>query len=51
MLWGEGLAVTCAIGKGRVVALADAAVLESTDPSGTRPAALRALLDTAFAVR
>jgi hypothetical protein len=51
MLWDEGLAVTCSIGKGRVVAFADAAVLESEDPSGTRPKALAALLDTAFAVR
>lgn len=50
-LWADGLAVTCAIGKGRVVALADAAVLERNDPSGTRPKALAALLDAAFAAR
>lgn len=50
-LWAEGLAATCAIGKGRVVALADAAVLESTDPSGQRPKAFAALLDAAFAAR
>jgi len=50
-LWGEGIAVTCAIGKGRVVALADAAVLDAADPTGKRSRALEALLDTAFAVR
>lgn len=50
-LWGEGLAVTCAIGRGRVVALADAAVLERDDPDGSRARAFTALLDTAFAAR
>ena len=50
-LWADGLAVTCAIGKGRVVALADAAVLESSDPSGQRGKAIAALLDAAFAAR
>ncbi len=50
-LWADGLAATCAIGKGRVVALADAAVLERQDPSGTRPTAFSALLDAAFASR
>jgi hypothetical protein len=50
-LWGEGLAVTCAIGKGRVVALADAAVLEREDPDGTRGDAFAWLLDAAFAAR
>lgn len=50
-LWADGLAVTCAIGKGRVVALADAAVLEPGDPSGTRSKAFAALLDAAFAAR
>lgn len=50
-LWGEGLAVTCAIGKGRVVALADAAVLERDDPDGTRADAFAGLLDAAFAAR
>jgi hypothetical protein len=50
-LWADGLAVTCAIGAGRVVALADAAVLEREDPGGTRPKALKALLETAFAAR
>ncbi|MBS1239720.1 MAG: hypothetical protein H6R45_426 [Proteobacteria bacterium] len=50
-LWDDGLAVTCAIGKGRAVAIADAAVLESADPNGARRHALEALLDTAFAVR
>lgn len=51
MVWGDGLSVTCAIGKGRVVAIADAAVLEDHDPGGTRRKALGALLDSAFAVR
>lgn len=46
-LWGEGLAVTCALGKGRVVALADAAVLEPDDPDGLRQTALGWLLDAA----
>lgn len=50
-LWADGLAVTCTIGKGRVVALADAAVLEPDDPSGTRPKAFAGLLDAAFAAR
>ena len=49
---GEGgLAVTCAVGKGRVVALADAAVLERGDPDGNRARALSQLLDLAFAAR
>ena len=50
-LWGQGLAVTCAIGRGRVVALADAAVLERDDPDGAREKAFDLLLDTAFAAR
>ena len=48
-LWAGGLAVTCKIGQGRVVAVADAAVLERDDAAGTRPGALNALLDSAFA--
>ena len=47
-LWGDGLAVTCAIGKGRVVALADAALLERDDPAGERAHAFGLLLDSAF---
>lgn len=50
-LWADGLAVTCAIGRGRVVALADAALLEPGDPSGLRPKALGSLLDAAFLAR
>ncbi len=50
-LWADGLAVTCAVGKGRVLALADAAVLERQDASGSRPTAFSALLDAAFAAR
>ena len=51
MLWGDGLSVSCAIGKGRVIAVADAAVLEDKDPRGTRRKALEMLLDSAFAAR
>lgn len=47
-VWGDGLAVTCAVGQGRVVALADAAVLEPDDADATRRAALAWLLDAAF---
>jgi hypothetical protein len=50
-LWGNGLAVTCAIGKGRVFALADAALLERDDPDGAGKNAFSALLDSAFAAR
>jgi hypothetical protein len=48
-LWGEGLAVTCRVGKGRVVALANAAVLEREDPGGSRAVAFDWLLDAGFA--
>ncbi len=47
-LSGDGLAATCAIGKGRVVALADAALLERDDTDGARAAAFSGLLDRAF---
>lgn len=47
-LWAEGLAVTCTIGKGRVVALADAAVLEFEDPDGRRARGFGSLIDAAF---
>ena len=47
-LWGDGLAVTCAIGKGRVIALADAAVVERDDPAGERARAFGLLFDGAF---
>ncbi len=50
-LWADGLAVTCAVGQGRVVALADAAVLDREDPDGARARALAWLLDMAFAAR
>ena len=50
-LWSDGLVATCAIGKGRVVALADAAVLETGEPSAARSRAFAALLDAAFAAR
>lgn len=49
-LWSDGLAVTCAIGRGRVVVIADAAVLEREEnPAG--PKAFSWLLDAAFAAR
>lgn len=44
----DGLVATCRIGKGRVTALADAAVLDRDDAGGARRAALSALLDRAF---
>lgn len=47
--WGDGIAVTCAIGKGRLVALADAEVLNAEDGDGTRGKGFAALLDMAFA--
>ena len=50
-LWGEGLAVTCAIGRGRVLAVADAALLERDDPSGQRASTLGQMLDSAFVAR
>ncbi|MEQ1541974.1 MAG: ABC transporter [Novosphingobium sp.] len=50
-LWGEGLAASCAIGKGRVIAVADAAVLDRDDPAGRRAKALNGLLDAAFVGR
>ena len=47
-LWDDGLAATCAIGRGRVLAVADAAVLERDDPYRTSAEAFGALLDSAF---
>ena len=47
-LWGEGLVVTCAIGQGRVFAVADATLLERDDPSGQRASAFGQMLDSAF---
>lgn len=49
--WAKGLAVSCGIGKGRVIALADAAVLEPDDLDGSRRSALDWLLTAAFAAR
>ena len=49
--WADGLAVSCAIGKGRVIALADAALLDQDDPDGSRLEALDRLLKTTFAER
>ena len=45
----DGLLATCRIGKGRVTALADAAVLDRDDAGGARQKAFSALLDRAFA--
>ena len=49
--WGEGVAATCAIGKGRILVLADAAILEREDTDGTRANAFRQLLAAAFVGR
>lgn len=45
---GGGLLVTCRIGQGRVVALADAEVFAAEDPDATRTPALTGLLQRAF---
>lgn len=50
-LWDEGLVVTCAIGKGRVYALADASVLDPDAGGAAYEKALSGLLDAAFAAR
>lgn len=50
-LWDQALVATCAVGKGRVVALADASVLDPEDPDGTRARSLASLLDAAFIAR
>lgn len=44
----EGVLATCEIGRGRVVALADADVLADTDPALLRGPAFAGLLDRAF---
>lgn len=44
----EGVIAVCTIGRGQVVAVADASVLERSDADGTRAAAFRALLSAAF---
>lgn len=46
--WAEGAAASCQVGKGRVTALADAAVLERDDAEGARQKALAVLLAKAF---
>ncbi len=51
VLLDGGLAARCAVGKGHVLALADAAVLERLDSIGARREALDALLAEAFAPR
>ena len=50
-LWDEGLVATCAIGKGRVYALADATVLDPDAGGAAYETALSGLLDAAFAAR
>lgn len=45
---GEGVLVTCQIGRGRVVALADAEILSAQDLDHSRAAALTDLLGRAF---
>ncbi len=49
--WADGLAVSCGIGKGRVIALADAALLEQDDADGLRRNAFDWLLTATFAAR
>lgn len=50
-LWDQGLVATCAIGKGRVYAFADAAVIDPDADDSVHAKALSGLLDAAFAVR
>lgn len=50
-LWTDGLAATCTIGKGKLIALADAAVLEREDPDGARAKAFGWLLEAAVSGR
>ncbi|WP_296680108.1 ABC transporter [Novosphingobium sp.] len=45
---GGGIAALCRLGKGRVLVVADAAVLERDDPDQVRAPAFAALLDQAF---
>lgn len=45
----SGLLATCTIGKGRITALADAALLSREDGDGTRARAFSSLLDRSFA--
>ena len=47
---GEGLAARCKVGKGQVLVVADAAVLEMFEPTGETPQQLLDLLDVAFEV-
>lgn len=46
--WDQGDLATCRIGNGRVMVIADAAVLERDDAAGTRAKALKQLLEAAF---
>lgn len=46
--WDDGYLATCRIGKGHVVVLGDAAVLEREDHWGIQDTAFRQLLETAF---
>ncbi len=48
---GDAVAVRCSIGKGQVIALADAALLEREDAGGNRARALGQLLNRTFAAR
>lgn len=47
-LTASGLAADCRIGKGRVVVIADAALLEPEDPDASRRAGLAALIETSL---
>jgi hypothetical protein len=48
-LWAEGVAATCKVGQGQLVALADASVVEREDPDGRREGGFGWLLDSALA--
>lgn len=48
--WDNGLAVTCALGRGRVYALADASVIDPEADDPIHRDALKGLLEAAFAI-
>lgn len=50
-IWDDGLMATCALGKGRVMALADATVLDPAADDAAHRRALDGLLTAAFAAR
>lgn len=50
-IWDQGLIATCRIGRGRVYALADAAVIDPQADDAAHARALSGLIDAAFAAR